>query len=104
MRLGAVRLEKRAAKSFNCVEADSARIAISLCNKLGLVIAGRQNADTLSVYSTERQPFAQALIDFDHKFSRLFSGRPAKDVADEMGVSMDECECRLFSPSLGPVA
>ena len=33
---------------------------------------------------------AQDLIDFDHRFSRLFSGRPAKDVTDEEGISMDE--------------
>jgi phenol 2-monooxygenase len=33
---------------------------------------------------------AKALIEFDHKFSRLFSGRPARDVIDEEGVSMDE--------------
>ncbi|BEJ11446.1 hypothetical protein CspHIS471_0108680 [Cutaneotrichosporon sp. HIS471] len=57
--------------------------------KLGLVLNGRAKRDILKSYEQERQPFAQALIDFDHQFSRLFSGRPAKDVADEMGVSMD---------------
>lgn len=57
--------------------------------KLGLVLTGRAKRDILKTYEQERQPFAQALIDFDHQFSRLFSGRPAKDVADEMGVSMD---------------
>jgi phenol 2-monooxygenase len=30
------------------------------------------------------------LIAFDHRFSRLFSGRPAKDIMDEEGVSMEE--------------
>lgn len=54
------------------------------------MVTGRAKRDILKTYTTERQPFAQALIDFDHKFSRLFSGRPAKDVADEMGVSMEE--------------
>lgn len=62
----------------------------NLCSKLGLVLLGRAKPDVLATYSTERQPFAQALIDFDAKFSKLFSGRPAKDVADELGVSMDE--------------
>ena len=33
---------------------------------------------------------AQDLIDFDHRFSRLFSGRPAKDMMDEEGISMAE--------------
>lgn len=59
------------------------------CWKLGHVLTGRANRSVLATYSSERQPFAQALIDFDHKFSRLFSGKPAKDMADEMGVSMD---------------
>jgi len=62
----------------------------NLCSKLGLVLLGRAKPEILAIYSSERQPFAQALIDFDHKFSRLFSGRPAKDLADELGVSMDE--------------
>lgn len=61
----------------------------NLCWKLGMVLTGKANRSLLKTYESERQPFAQALIDFDHKFSRLFSGRPAKDVADEMGVSMD---------------
>jgi phenol 2-monooxygenase len=37
-----------------------------------------------------RRRIAQDLIEFDHRFSRLFSGRPAKDVMDEEGVSMEE--------------
>lgn len=58
--------------------------------KLSLVLLGRADRSLLKTYESERQPFAQALIDFDHKFSRLFSGRPAKDIADELGVSMDD--------------
>lgn len=54
------------------------------CWKLGLVITGKADRGLLKTYASERRPFAQALIDFDHKFSRLFSGRPAKDMADEM--------------------
>ena len=54
-----------------------------------MVMTGQAKRSLLSTYATERQPFAQALIDFDHKFSRLFSGKPAKDEADAMGVSME---------------
>ena len=51
---------------------------------------GLANPETLKTYQAERQNVAQELIDFDHKFSRLFSGRPAKDAADEAGISMQE--------------
>jgi len=49
----------------------------------------------LKTYQSERRRVAQDLIEFDHKFSRLFSGKPAKDAADEAGVSMDEFK-RVF--------
>ncbi|KAL9112308.1 MAG: hypothetical protein Q9227_003426 [Pyrenula ochraceoflavens] len=42
----------------------------------------------LKTYQSERRRIAQDLIDFDHRFSRLFSGRPAKDIMDEEGISM----------------
>ncbi|BEJ18231.1 hypothetical protein CspHIS471_0705080 [Cutaneotrichosporon sp. HIS471] len=58
--------------------------------KLGMVLTKRAKRSLLKTYESERQPFAQALIDFDHKFSRLFSGKPAKDVLDGTCVSMDE--------------
>ena len=44
----------------------------------------------LETYKLERRPIAQGLIAFDHRLSRLFSGRPAKDTADEAGISMSE--------------
>lgn len=44
----------------------------------------------MSTYQTERRKVAQDLIDFDHKFSRLFSGRPAKDADDKDGINMDD--------------
>jgi phenol 2-monooxygenase len=44
----------------------------------------------LKTYQSERRRIAQDLIEFDRKFSRLFSGRPAKDVMDAEGISMDE--------------
>jgi phenol 2-monooxygenase (NADPH) len=58
---------------------------------LGWKIAGcvkkRWSRDVLKTYQSERRRIAQDLIDFDHRFSRLFSGRPAKDVMDEEGIS-----------------
>ncbi|KAK7521413.1 FAD binding domain-containing protein [Phyllosticta citriasiana] len=35
-----------------------------------------------------RRAIANQLIAFDHQFSRLFTGRPARDIADKEGVSM----------------
>ncbi|KAK2812985.1 hypothetical protein FQN50_001006 [Emmonsiellopsis sp. PD_5] len=58
--------------------------------KIGLVATGVCDPAILKSYETERKKIAQDLIDFDHRFSRLFSGRPAKDVMDEEGISMDE--------------
>ncbi|KAI1431911.1 FAD binding domain-containing protein [Xylaria sp. CBS 124048] len=58
--------------------------------KIGLVCKDIANRQILSTYELERKQIAEELIAFDHKFSRLFSGRPAKDVMDETGVSMEE--------------
>ncbi|KAK2751458.1 hypothetical protein FQN55_000733 [Onygenales sp. PD_40] len=58
--------------------------------KIGLVATGVCDPVILKSYEMERKKIAQDLIDFDHRFSRLFSGRPAKDVMDEGGISMDE--------------
>ncbi|KAI9896356.1 hypothetical protein N3K66_008528 [Trichothecium roseum] len=58
--------------------------------KVGLVAKGLAKRSILKTYQSERRRIAQDLIDFDHRFSRLFSGRPAKDVMDLEGVSMAE--------------
>lgn len=58
--------------------------------KIGLCVNGITHRSILKTYQSERRRVAQDLIDFDHKFSRLFSGRPAKDAADDAGVSMAE--------------
>ncbi|KAF3056019.1 Phenol 2-monooxygenase [Daldinia childiae] len=58
--------------------------------KVALVAKGIAKPSILSTYQTERRAIARDLINFDHRFSRLFSGRPAKDVMDAEGVSMDE--------------
>jgi phenol 2-monooxygenase (NADPH) len=44
----------------------------------------------LSTYESERRPIAQQLIDFDSRFAQMFSGRPAKGLADQAGISMHE--------------
>ncbi|CZR66721.1 probable phenol 2-monooxygenase [Phialocephala subalpina] len=58
--------------------------------KIAGVINGTLDRKVLGTYESERKMIAEQLIEFDHKFSRLFSGRPAKDVADEAGISMSE--------------
>jgi hypothetical protein len=64
--------------------------AYNLGWKISLVVKGIAQPSILKTYQSERRRIAQDLIAFDHKFSRLFSGRPAKDVMDESGVNMDE--------------
>lgn len=58
--------------------------------KIAAVVKGIARRSILKTYETERQGVAQDLIAFDHKFSSLFSGRPAKDAADETGISVEE--------------
>ncbi|TLD20650.1 hypothetical protein PspLS_08612 [Pyricularia sp. CBS 133598] len=64
--------------------------AYNLGWKLALVTKGVARPEILRTYHAERRRVAEELIEFDHKFSRLFSGRPAKDVLDAEGVSMAE--------------
>lgn len=64
--------------------------AFNLGWKIASVVKGNCDRSILKTYQSERRRIAQDLIDFDYKFSRLFSGRPAKDVMDEEGISMDE--------------
>ena len=58
--------------------------------KIGLVVKGLAKRSILKTYQSERRRIAQDLIAFDHRFSRLFSGRPAKDAANEAGIPMAE--------------
>lgn len=58
--------------------------------KVGLVVKKVAKRSILKTYESERKQIAHELIEFDHKFSRLFSGKPAKDAADEAGVSMED--------------
>jgi len=57
-------------------------------------------------YRSQRRRIAPDLTVFDHRFSRLFSGRLAKDEADEIGISMSEFrdafeKCSTFAFGLG---
>ena len=63
--------------------------AYNLGWKVANVVRGLSNRSILKTYQSERRRVAQDLIEFDHRFSRLFSGRPAKDVMDEEGISME---------------
>ncbi|KAF3939089.1 hypothetical protein ABW19_dt0209976 [Dactylella cylindrospora] len=58
--------------------------------KIGMVVRGQATREILKTYPTERRQIAKDLIAFDQKFSKLFSGRPAKDVSDETGISLTE--------------
>lgn len=63
--------------------------AYNLGWKVASCVKGLTDRQILKTYQSERRRVAQDLIEFDHKFSRLFSGRPAKDVMDEEGISME---------------
>jgi len=58
--------------------------------KLGLVCKKVARRSILPTYELERKKIAEDLIAFDHQFSRLFTGRPAKDILDETGVSTEQ--------------
>lgn len=59
--------------------------------KLALVCKGLAKQDILSTYESERLKVARDLIAFDHKLSRLFSGKPLIPNSDIMdGVDLDE--------------
>ncbi|GAA6017808.1 hypothetical protein JCM11491_004628 [Sporobolomyces phaffii] len=59
--------------------------------KLGHVVTGLAKPSLLETYSAERQVVAKTLIDFDTKFSKLFSGKPASATADGAdGVDLKE--------------
>ncbi|KAH7114914.1 FAD binding domain-containing protein [Dactylonectria macrodidyma] len=56
--------------------------------KLAYVIKGWANRSLLKTYVIERRQIAKELIEFDQRFSRLFSGRPAKDIMDKEGIDL----------------
>ncbi|KAH6954216.1 hypothetical protein DER45DRAFT_646022 [Fusarium avenaceum] len=56
--------------------------------KIASVVKGWANRSLLETYSSERGQIARELIEFDQKFSRLFSGRPATDIMDKEGIDL----------------
>ncbi|KAK4705032.1 phenol 2-monooxygenase (NADPH), partial [Phenoliferia sp. Uapishka_3] len=62
----------------------------NLAWKVGYVLLGLAKPELLLTYSAERQVVAKTLIDFDTKFSKLFSGKPATSEDTEDGVSLTE--------------
>lgn len=76
----------KAGQGMNVSMQDTYNLGWKIC----LVVKGLAKRSILRTYQSERRRIAQDLIDFDHRFSRLFSGRPAKDAADEAGISMAE--------------
>jgi phenol 2-monooxygenase len=56
--------------------------------KIASVVKELADRSILKTYQSERRRIAQDLIEFDRKLSRLFSGRPAKDIMDKEGISI----------------
>lgn len=68
--------------------AKSSQTAYNLGWKLGHVIKGQAKRSLLETYVSERRQIAEELIAFDHRLSRLFSGRPSKDLLDKEGIDL----------------
>ncbi|KAK0113444.1 hypothetical protein ONS96_014310 [Cadophora gregata f. sp. sojae] len=58
--------------------------------KISQVVHGYADPIILKTYQSERRHVAKQLIDFDTKFSKLFSGKPAKDLMDSEGIDLVE--------------
>lgn len=82
----------------------------NLCWKLGSVLTGTARRDLLETYATEREVVARTLIEFDTKFSKLFSSKPAAEAdLEKDGVDLKEFKdvfaksaysCRILAVSL----
>ena len=70
----------------------------NLAWKVGSVCQGILDRSALSTYGYERSAVARDLINFDREFAKMFSGKPAKDAADEAGVSLEEFK-KVFEQS-----
>jgi phenol 2-monooxygenase len=59
---------------------------------VGHVLLGLASPKLLDTYTLERQIVAKTLIDFDTKFSKLFSGKPkgADGLEEEDSISLEE--------------
>lgn len=76
----------KAGQGMNISMADT----FNLAWKLAHVLQKKAHPSILKTYEIERAQVAAELIQFDQKFARLFSGKPAKDVLDETGISLQE--------------
>ncbi|KAI9154778.1 Phenol hydroxylase [Paramyrothecium foliicola] len=63
-------------------------ITYNLGWKLASVARGWAKPSLLTTYTTERRQIAKELIEFDQRFSRLFSGRPATHIMDAEGIDL----------------
>ncbi len=69
--------------------------AFNLGWKLAAVLLGRCPPQILRTYSSERQAVAQELIDFDRKWSRMFSA-PPKDASKSDSEGIDPAEFQTY--------
>lgn len=76
----------KAGQGMNTSMADT----FNLSWKIAHVLQGKAHPKILDTYEIERAQVAAELIEFDQKFAALFSGKPAKDVLDESGISLKE--------------
>ena len=76
----------KAGQGMNVSIQDTYNLGWKICS----VLCGLSPASILSTDTPERRTVAQELIAFDHRFSRLFCGQPARPDTDGIGVSMEE--------------
>ena len=68
--------------------------------KLASVINGFARRSILKTYESERWKVAHALIEFDHRISRLFSEKPTRDASDSPGTYSGELKQAYRNGSL----
>ncbi|PLW21455.1 hypothetical protein PCANC_04976 [Puccinia coronata f. sp. avenae] len=86
----------KAGQGMNISMADT----FNLAWKLAHVLQGKAHPSILKTYESERAEVAAELIEFDRKFARLFSGKPAKDVLDESGISLEEFQTTVLKGNI----
>ncbi len=69
--------------------------AYNLGWKLAAVLDGRAGPDLLRTYTAERQPVAQALIDFDKEWSKIMASPPRNPDHPELG-GVDPAELQQY--------
>lgn len=64
--------------------------------KLASVLRGQCAPELLHTYSAERQPAAQALIDFDREWAKMFSDKPKQGAGGEADGGVDPKEFQKY--------